>query len=71
MIIRYALFAMATFGVLMLMDVMECFLHALRLHWYLKWIDSQGGIPKQVLQGRRVLLRSLLLSELAKRGRPA
>lgn len=23
----------ATVGVLMMMDVMECFLHALRLHW--------------------------------------
>jgi V-type H+-transporting ATPase subunit a len=22
-----------TFGVLMCMDIMECFLHALRLHW--------------------------------------
>jgi len=27
------LFLMFTLGVLMLMDVMECFLHALRLHW--------------------------------------
>jgi len=27
------LFLMFTAGVLMLMDVMECFLHALRLHW--------------------------------------
>jgi len=26
-------FAQVTFGVLMLMDQMECFLHALRLHW--------------------------------------
>ena len=24
-----------TFGVLMCMDVLECFLHALRLHWYI------------------------------------
>jgi V-type H+-transporting ATPase subunit a len=30
----YIVFAMLTFGVLMMMDVMECFLHALRLHWY-------------------------------------
>ena len=27
------MYSMATFGVLMMMDVMECFLHALRLHW--------------------------------------
>jgi V-type H+-transporting ATPase subunit a len=29
----YAVFAGATTGVLLLMDVLECFLHALRLHW--------------------------------------
>ena len=29
----YALFAVVTFGVLLCMDVLECFLHALRLHW--------------------------------------
>jgi V-type H+-transporting ATPase subunit a len=29
----YAVFAMVTFGVLLAMDVLECFLHALRLHW--------------------------------------
>lgn len=33
MIIFFPLFAAATFGVLMCMDVMECFLHTLRLHW--------------------------------------
>ena len=27
------IFASVTFGVLMAMDVMECFLHTLRLHW--------------------------------------
>lgn len=31
--IKYYMFALVTFGVLMCMDVMECFLHALRLHW--------------------------------------
>jgi V-type H+-transporting ATPase subunit a len=29
----YAVFAVVTFGVLLCMDVLECFLHALRLHW--------------------------------------
>ena len=29
----YAVFAAVTFAVLLCMDVLECFLHALRLHW--------------------------------------
>mmetsp|Transcript_15792 Transcript_15792/g.25734 ORF Transcript_15792/g.25734 Transcript_15792/m.25734 type:complete len:879 (-) Transcript_15792:45-2681(-) len=29
----YGIFAAVTFGVLLCMDVLECFLHALRLHW--------------------------------------
>lgn len=32
-VVGYAVFAATTFGVLCLMDVLECFLHALRLHW--------------------------------------
>merc|ERR1711971_1075947 len=29
----FGVFAAVTFGVLLMMDVLECFLHALRLHW--------------------------------------
>ena len=31
--VGFGLFALVTFGVLLAMDVLECFLHALRLHW--------------------------------------
>jgi len=31
--VGFAIFAGTTFGVLLMMDVLECFLHALRLHW--------------------------------------
>jgi V-type H+-transporting ATPase subunit a len=33
MIVSFFVFASVTFFVLMFMDVMECFLHDLRLHW--------------------------------------
>ena len=33
MFVGFFVFIGATFGVLMIMDVMECFLHTLRLHW--------------------------------------
>ena len=33
MIVAFSIFSLITFGVLLMMDVMECFLHALRLHW--------------------------------------
>jgi V-type H+-transporting ATPase subunit a len=29
----YIVFASVTFGILMVMDVLECFLHTIRLHW--------------------------------------
>jgi len=32
-IIGLAVYVLVTFGVLMMMDALECFLHALRLHW--------------------------------------
>ena len=31
--VGYIIFASVTVGVMMCMDVMECFLHTLRLHW--------------------------------------
>mmetsp|Transcript_43892 Transcript_43892/g.64471 ORF Transcript_43892/g.64471 Transcript_43892/m.64471 type:complete len:885 (-) Transcript_43892:302-2956(-) len=31
--VGFGIFAGVTFGVLLMMDVLECFLHALRLHW--------------------------------------
>jgi hypothetical protein len=31
--IGYGVFAGTTFGVLLMMDVLECFLHAFRLYW--------------------------------------
>jgi V-type H+-transporting ATPase subunit a len=34
LILLFPLWACATGGVLLVMDTMECFLHALRLHWY-------------------------------------
>lgn len=32
-VIGFFIFALITFGILMCMDAMECFLHAIRLHW--------------------------------------
>ena len=33
LLVSFAIFASVTVGVMMCMDVMECFLHTLRLHW--------------------------------------
>ena len=33
-IIGYYFLAIATMGILLCMDALECFLHSLRLHWY-------------------------------------
>jgi V-type H+-transporting ATPase subunit a len=34
LIVGTTMFMNATFGVILCMDLLECFLHALRLHWY-------------------------------------
>ena len=65
--VAYAIWMGVTFAVLLCMDVLECFLHALRLHWvsqqrflpvsvhcsdaHAACIALTGGVPKQVLQG--------------------
>ncbi|EGR30944.1 hypothetical protein IMG5_120760, partial [Ichthyophthirius multifiliis] len=46
----FLIFAIATFGVLMCMDIMECFLHTLRLHWdlfnkFIKISDNNYNQP--------------------------
>lgn len=45
LILGYLIFSFVTFGVLLCMDLMECFLHALRLHWvefYNKFFKADG-----------------------------
>lgn len=45
LMLGYIVFAFVTFGVLLCMDLMECFLHALRLHWvefYNKFFKADG-----------------------------
>ena len=54
----YAVFAAVTFGVLLCMDVLECFLHALRLHWveFQNKFYKADGISFTPLSFRRILL---------------
>jgi V-type ATPase 116kDa subunit family len=40
----FAVFAAVTFGVLLCMDVLECFLHALRLHWVRRQLYTTAAL---------------------------
>lgn len=45
----FAIFFAVTFGVILCMDVLECFLHALRLHWVEfqnKFYKADGYVQK-------------------------
>ena len=54
----FAVFASVTAGVLLAMDVLECFLHALRLHWveFQNKFYKADGISFTPLSFRRILL---------------
>jgi V-type ATPase 116kDa subunit family len=60
--IGFPVWVASTVGVIMLMDMLECFLHTLRLHWYAAL--TQGRVHEQVLQGRWLQVRSTQLPQL-------
>jgi V-type H+-transporting ATPase subunit a len=58
----FAVFAAVTFGVLLAMDVLECFLHALRLHWveFQNKFYKADGYRFQPFNFKAVLEKSIL-----------
>ncbi len=60
--IAYAIFAAVTFSVLLCMDVLECFLHALRLHWveFQNKFFKADGYKFQPFDFRAILEKALL-----------
>ena len=60
--VGYAIFACVTFGVLLCMDVLECFLHALRLHWveFQNKFYKADGFKFQPFDFKSILNRAIL-----------
>jgi V-type H+-transporting ATPase subunit a len=58
----YAVFAAVTFGVLLCMDVLECFLHALRLHWveFQNKFYKADGYRFQPFEFKAILSKAIL-----------
>lgn len=58
----YAVFAAVTFAVLLCMDLLECFLHALRLHWveFQNKFYKADGYRFQPFDFRAVLAKAIL-----------
>ena len=57
MFFNFFAFIAATFGVLMVMDVLECALHTLRLHWveYMSKFYKGAGVPFRPSKMRQML----------------
>ena len=57
-VVGYSVFAGVTFAVLIVMDVLECFLHALRLHWveFQNKFFKADGYKFTPLSFKRILL---------------
>jgi V-type H+-transporting ATPase subunit a len=60
--VGFAVFAAVTFAVLLAMDVLECFLHALRLHWveFQNKFFRADGHKFQPFDFRSIIARALL-----------
>ena len=58
---NFVMLAMVTFGVLLCMDVMECFLHALRLHWveFQNKFYKADGFPFKAFSFRQAILGAI------------
>lgn len=61
-VVGYAIFACVTFAVLLAMDVLECFLHALRLHWveFQNKFYKADGYKFQPFDFKAILGRAIL-----------